>query len=137
MMKKNQKQYKSEDVINSVIRMIVEDKASTKTILDFLQNVLGYKETSSYLYFKKAREKIAKMFECEIKEELDKSKAQLEDMLEEAVKNGNQKIALQIRQELNKLLGLYSPEKVDITSAGDKITEIRLIQVIKKEKENE
>ena len=54
-------------------------------------------------------------------------------MLERSYQKGDYKLSYNIRQEINKLTGLYAAQKVDITSAGEPITEIKLIQINKKE----
>jgi len=53
--------------------------------------------------------------------------------LETLYEEGDNKVKLDVLKELNKLRGLYAAAKVDITSAGEAITEIKLIQVNKKD----
>jgi hypothetical protein len=50
-------------------------------------------------------------------------------MYEDTIKQKNIKLALEIRKEISKLTGLYAAEKVDITSNGKEITEIKLIHI--------
>lgn len=123
------KNLKTEEIIDALVRMRIDKNASNKTILDFLKNQLGYKQSYSYELLKEARKKIQEVYTRDIEEHFEEAKGQLEMMLEKATSRGEHKLALQIRQELNKLLGLYSAEKVDITSGGEKIGEIKLIQI--------
>jgi len=109
------KQYKTEDLVNSVVKMKVEKGASNKTILDFLQNDLGYKETMSYLILKSARNKIQQIWDKNAEAHLEEAKAHLEELLERAFKDKNYKLALAVRQEMNKLMGLYQAEKIDLS----------------------
>ena len=44
---------------------------------------------------------------------MEESKGQLETLLEIAMKNKDLRLALQIRQEINKLMGLYT-ERIDV-----------------------
>jgi len=53
--------------------------------------------------------------------------------LEQIYENGDAKIRLDVIKEMNKLRGLYAAQKLDITSEGKSITEIKLIQVNKKD----
>lgn len=128
------KNLKTEEIIDALVKMRIEKNASNKTILDFLQKELKYKASYSYELLQLARKKIQEVYTRNIEEHFEEAKGQLEEMLERASKRGDYKLSLQIRQELNKLLGLYSPEKIDLTSGGEKITEIKLIQVTKDEK---
>jgi len=128
------KNLKTEEIIDALVKMRIEKNASNKTILDFLQKELKYKASYSYELLQLARKKIQEVYTRNIEEHFEEAKGQLEGMLERASKRGDYKLSLQIRQELNKLLGLYSPEKIDLTSGGEKITEIKLIQVNKDEK---
>jgi hypothetical protein len=127
------KQVKTEDLINGIVKMRVENGASNKTILDFLQNDLGYGQSYSYEIIREARKRIQEIWDRNAEAHLEESKGQLEELYENAIRKKDMKLALQVRQELNKLMGLYSPDKLDITSNGKEITEIKLIQIKSKE----
>jgi len=128
------KQIKTEDLINSIVQMKVQKGASNKTILDFLQNDLEYGQTYAYQMLKEARKRIQVIWDKQTEGALEESKAQLEEMYEKAFGRKDYKLALEVRKEMNKMLGLNSPEKIDITSGGDKITEIKIIEVKNGEK---
>jgi protein-disulfide isomerase-like protein with CxxC motif len=53
--------------------------------------------------------------------------------LEILYEDGDNKTKLDVLKELNKLRGLYATQKIDITSAGEAITEIRLVQIKSKD----
>jgi hypothetical protein len=127
------KQIKTEDLVNGIVKMRVENGASNKTILDFLQNDLGYGQSYSYEIIREARKRIQEIWDRNAEAHLEESKGQLEELYENAIRKKDMKLALQVRQELNKLMGLYSPDKLDITSNGKEITEIKLIQIKSKE----
>jgi len=130
MMPKN---FKTDDIINGIVKMKVEKGASNKTILDFLQDDLGYKQTYSYELLGLARKRIQEIWDKNAEAHLEEAKGQLEDMLESSIRQKNMKLALEIRKEINKLMGLYGAEKIDITSNGKEITEIKLIQIKSKD----
>jgi hypothetical protein len=109
------KQYKIDDLINGIVKMKVENAASNKTILDFLMNDLGYKQSTAYQFMKQARLRIQEIWDKNAESHLEESKAQLEELMETAVRQKNYKLALNIRQELNKLMGLYAAEKIDFS----------------------
>ncbi len=129
--------YKKEDIIDAIIKMRIEKGASTKTILqDFLMGELKYKQSYSYTLLQDARKEIVKLYSTKNEELANEALGQLESMYEDAIKQKNIKLALEIRKEISKLTGLYAAEKVDITSGGKEITEIKLIQINTKEEIN-
>jgi hypothetical protein len=109
------KQIKTEDLVNNIVKMKVEKGASNKTILDFLQNDLEYGQTYAYEILKAARKRIQEIWDKNAEAHLEESKGQLEELYEEAIRNKNMKLALQIRQELNRLMGLYAAEKIELS----------------------
>lgn len=129
--------YKKEDIIDAIVKMRIEKGSSTKTIIqNFLMGELGYKQSYSYQLLQEARTKIVELYDTQNKELANEALGHLESMYEDAIKGKNMKMALDIRKEISKLTGLYAAEKVDITSAGAPITEIKLIQVNKKGDDN-
>jgi hypothetical protein len=126
--------YKKEDIIDAIVKMRIEKGSSTKTIIqEFLMGQLGYKISYSYTLLQEAREKIVSLYNTQNKELANEALGHLESLYEDAIKGKNMKLALEIRKEISKLTGLYAAQKVDITSGGEAITEIKLIQVNKKE----
>jgi hypothetical protein len=128
------KQIKTEDLVNGVVKMKVENGASNKTILDFLMNNLGYGQSYAYEVMRDARKKIQEIWDKNAEAHLEEAKAHLEELYENAIRKKDMKLALQVRQELNKLMGLYSPEKLDITSNGQTISEIKIIEIRNEQK---
>jgi hypothetical protein len=126
--------YKKEDIIDAVVKMRIEKGASTKTIIqEFLMAELGFKQSYCYVILQEARQKIVELYNTQNAELANEALGHLESMYEDAIKQKNIKLALEIRKEISKLTGLYAAQKVDITSGGKEITEIKLIQVKSKE----
>lgn len=125
--------WKKEDIVNAIVKMRTEQMATTKTILDFLMTDIGYGQSYSYELIKESRDKIVKLYDNDNVARVQEAIGQLETMLERSYQRGDYKLSYQIRQELSKLTGLYAASKVDITSNGEAITEIKLIQINKKE----
>jgi hypothetical protein len=108
--------YKKEDIIDAVVKMRIEKGASSKTIIqEFLMEQLGYKISYSYVIYQEARQKIVELYSVHNTELANEALGQLESMLEDALKQKNMKLALEIRKEMSKLTGLYSPEKIDVS----------------------
>lgn len=126
--------YKKEDIIDAIVKMRIEKGASTKTIIqEFLMGELGYKQSYSYDLLQEARVKIVSLYDTQNKQLANEALGHLESMYEDAIKSKNSKLALEIRKEISKLTGLYAASKVDITSGGEPITEIKLIQIKSKD----
>lgn len=126
--------WKKEDIIDAIVKMRIEKGSSTKTIIQgFLMGELKYKQSYAYQLMGEARDKIVELYQVNNSALANEALGHLESMYEDAIKEKNKKLALEIRKEINKLTGAYAAEKVDITSGGKDITEIKLIQVNKKD----
>ena len=116
------KNFKKDEVIRKVIDMRIKDCASTRTILDFLKNELGYEQTQAYQYLRWAREEIKEQFNQTNPEAINEAIAQYEEMLQLIKKEKNYKLWNDMNKELNKLKGLYET-KVNISG------EVKTIQI--------
>jgi hypothetical protein len=65
--------------------------------------------------YQEARQKIVELYNTQNHELANEALGQLESMLEDALRQKNMKLALEIRKEMSKLTGLYSPEKIDLS----------------------
>ncbi len=116
-----------ENIIMALVKMRVERFATTKTMLDFLQNKpLSYKDSYAYELIRESKKRIQQIFKEEYEESFHNALARLEEIIETTK---NEKVRLDSQKELNKLLGLYRPQKVDITSNGK---ELNISEVIVK-----
>jgi hypothetical protein len=93
--------------------MRTERMATTKTILDFLMNDIGYGQTYSYQLIKESREKIIEIYDTNNISKVEEAMAQLETMLQRSYQKSDYKLSYNIRQELNKLQGLYAAQKIE------------------------
>lgn len=122
------KKYDREYLVAKIAMMRIKGK-STHTILDFLMETVGMSRKVAYDVLQDAQKYIMEQTNEDVKLALAESIQRLEELYE----SGNDKVRLDVLKEMNKLRGLYAAQKVDITSAGEAITEIKLIQVNKKE----
>ena len=114
-------EYTKDDLIAHIINLRLVENWSTKSILDFLQNKLGYKTTQSYEYITWAREEIKERYKATNDAMVEEAVYQYEQMIEKAKYIGDIKLWNELRKELNKILGVYSNDKLDITSGGKPI----------------
>lgn len=126
--------HKREDIVDAVVKMRIEKGASTKTIInDFLMGQLGYKTSYAYDLYKQARVKIVELYDTKNTELANEALGTLESLYEDAISNGEKKLALEVRKEINKLTGLYAAEKIDIRGNVDNKI---IIEIVKNKDEN-
>lgn len=129
--------YRREDLINEIIRLRLEKGASTKWIIkDYLQDQIGYKQTYAYQLYREARARIKELYDEKAIELVNETLGQLEDLYQQSVSGRNLKLALEVRKEISKLIGLYASEKIDITSGGETLKNITF-EIIEKKKSDD
>lgn len=101
-------------LIKKVAEMRIEGK-STPFILDFLQNQIGYCYSTAYEIIREVQKYITTIQDKKVEDAYTDSISRLERLYESTT---DKKTRLQIQQELNKLQGLYKPNRVDITTNG-------------------
>lgn len=126
------KKYDRELLVSKVAMMRIKG-SSTQTILDFLMEKIGMSRKIAYEVLKDAQLYVMEQTNEDVKSAFAEAIQRLEILYED----GNDKLKLEVQKEINKLRGLYAADKVDITSGGDKITEIRLVQVVKEKNKDE
>ena len=135
MKKDERKDWDKEQLISALVKMRVEKFATTKTMLDFLMNDIGYSQTYAYELIKLSKEMIHNIFKEEHEESFHNAIARLEEIIETTK---NEKTRLEAQKEMNKLLGLHRPQKVDLTTNGKdlQIGEV-VVKIIRKEDEED
>ena len=112
------KDWDKEQIISALVKMRVEKFATTKTMLDFLMKEIGYAQTYAYEMIKISKTRINEIFKEEHEESFHNAIARLEEIIETTK---NEKTRLEAQKEMNKLLGLHKPQRVDVTSNGKDI----------------
>lgn len=119
MKNSEKKTFDRDQIIMGLIKMRIEKFATTKTMLDFLMKDLGYGQTYSYELIKESKNKINDIFKEEHEQSFYTAMARLEDIIETTK---NEKMRLEAQKEMNKLLGLHRPQKVDVTTNGKDVS---------------
>lgn len=112
MKNSEKKTWDRDQIILALVKMRVEKFATTKTMLHFLMVELGYAQTYSYELIKESKKKVNEIFKEESEESFYNSMARLEEMIETTK---NEKVRLEAQKEMNKLLGLHRPTKVEVS----------------------
>lgn len=108
--KKRGPSYDREFLVGKVSMMRIKGK-STYFILDFLMEKVGMSRKVAYEVLADAQKLIIEMQKSEIDVAIAEAMARLEELYE----NADGKLKLEVQKEINKLKGLYSAEKIDIT----------------------
>jgi len=121
--------YTKDDLIAQIIKLRLVENWSTKSILDFLQDDLGYGQTQSYEYIKWAKEEIKERYKGTNDAAVEEAIYQYEEMLEKAKSKGDIKLWNELKKELNKITGIYSTQKIELSGEINGIN----INIIKKD----
>jgi hypothetical protein len=95
----------------------------------------SYSERMAFYYLQYLRDYIKENVNVDREEMMATHLQQLETMASD-LKETNPKLYLEYMREINKLTGLYEPQKVDITTGGDKINKIT-VEIITRENKKE
>lgn len=126
--------YKREELITKVVKMRLEDMASTKTILDHLMNDLKYKQANAYNILREARQQIINYYKEMNTSSLEEAIGQMENLSEDAKKRKDYKLAFEIRKELSKIQGHYK-ERIELSGSVD--TTVKIIRLMGPTENNE
>jgi len=134
---KKDKIYQTSDLVD----MIVEWKSQGLPHYSIIRNIvaLDYSTTYAYHLIHSAMPRVQEVLKHIAVNRLESVIAELERTKQDCLDEGDKATALQYTKEINKMLGLDAT-KLDITSGGDKITQIsviKLTEIKNKEHENE
>lgn len=102
--------YDREFLTNKISMMRIKGK-STYFILEFLMEEVGMSRKIAYEILADAQKNIVEIQKVEMDTAFNEAIAKLEDLYE----NAEPKLRLEIQKEINKLRGLYSAEKIDVS----------------------
>ena len=138
MPRKKDPKYKKQDLINKAVELSCSGTLQQE-IIQWLMNEGQCQIAYCYEILREAKPVIMETLKDISKDRLEKTIADLEKMMAEAKAIGDKKLALEIYKEINKIAGIGT-QKIDVTTAGEKINEIsviRLIEIKNKEDEND
>lgn len=108
------------EVIEEIIDLRVKKGYSSTSIVKYLKYTYDINQSRAYELIREARELLGEIYLKVNETALEESIMLLENMREQEIRNTNNKLALEIQKELNKINQLYI-KKIDITSGGEKI----------------
>lgn len=119
--------YDRELMINDVIKKRIEG-ASSYTLVNYIMDNYKCSKKIAYDILLAVQEEIVRIQYDDIEKSLADALSRLENIYEK----GSPKIKLEAQKEINKIKGLYQ-DKIDITSKGEALTEIKIIEVNKRD----
>jgi hypothetical protein len=118
-----------DQIIADIIHLRIKKGYSSNNIIAFLKEKYKVQKSQAYNYIKLAREQLGEIYNEVNKDALKDSIMLMENMLQNALEKNDNKLALDILKELNKVNQLYI-EKLDVTSGGETVKNITF-QIIK------
>lgn len=109
-------QKKTEDLIDDLVEKYIKEGFSRLDLVAYLMNELGYKTSYAYELIRMANKKIEDVMKETISDKFTMSLTLLQQQYHRAVKNKNDRLALEIVREINKISGLY---KENVQLNGD------------------
>ena len=106
--------------IQKIIDLRYKDGYSSPELVKYLMDTYKINISRSYELITEAKEKLGEMYSLINNKSLEEAIMILENMRQDAIKNKNGKLALEVQKELNKVNQLHI-KKLDITSGGEKI----------------
>lgn len=137
MARKKDPKYKKIDLINKIVEMTCSGKSQPE-VINWLKTEAECQISYIYECLREAKPIIIDTLKDLSKDRLEMTIAELEEMKADAKRAHDKKLVLEIQKEINKIAGLHNQkQELDITSGGDKITEIKLIEIVRKGDEDE
>jgi maltooligosyltrehalose synthase len=122
---KGAKNFDREVVVNQCVKLRIEG-FSTYKLLEFLSAEYNIGRPTGYEILQEAQRVVVDIQKNDIENAYHDAIARLERLYEQTDDN---KLKLNIQQEINKIRGIYEPQKLDVTSGGETLAQIKLIQV--------
>jgi len=111
-----------ENRIDRIIELIGSGIVMRKPLLQFITKEFEISDSQFDKDFRKARKDIQELNRPKIKRHISNAILKLEILYNKNFKMQDYRECRNVQAELNKLLGLYKPIGIDLTTAGDKIT---------------
>lgn len=127
MARKKNPTYKKDDLIKIIVDKVCQGIPQAQIKEDIIK--LGYSAIYFYELYRDAKPIFQEALKGIAENKLEATIEEMEVQYKLALDDGDRRLANDIRKEINKISGLHQT-KVDITSQGDKINQIKIIKII-------
>lgn len=110
----------TEKIIEDLIRLRTVEGYSTGALVRYLKDTYDYKKSRAFELIREARANVGEFYYKTDESVLEDALERMETMYQRAIERGDDKLALSVIQEMNKVKQLYI-NKIDLTSKGEKI----------------
>lgn len=111
-----------EDRMTRVFEAMLYEKKSYTEFKEQISKEFGITQRQAENMWADARKRLKERYSQEQEEVLQEQLNRYHDLLMRARDSGNRRVEREVLADMNKLYGLESPKKVDITSAGEQIS---------------
>lgn len=111
-----------EERMTRVFEAILYQKLSYVEFRDQISREFGITQRQAENLWAEARKRLKERYSQEQEEVLQEQLNRYHDLLMRARDSGNRRVEREVLADMNKLYGLESPKKVDITSGGEQIS---------------
>lgn len=118
--KTNEAQY--EEMMTESFEMILYQKLSFTEYRSQAAKKFGISTRQAENLYKEARTRLKERFSQERDEIIHEQLNRYYDLLMRCRESGNRRVEAEILRDLNKLYGIESAQKVDVTSGGEKLS---------------
>jgi hypothetical protein len=112
--------FDKDKIINEIIELRIKKGYSSTSLVKYLEETHKVKVARAYELIRESREKMGEVYNKVNDKILEESIIFLEQMRQDALNTKNNRLALEIQKELNKVNNLYI-KKLDITTNGESI----------------
>lgn len=111
-----------EDRMTRVFEAMLYEKKSYTEFKEQISKEFGITQRQAENMWAEARKRLKERYSQEQEEVLQEQLNRYHDLLMRARDSGNRRVEREVLADMNKLYGLESPKKVDITSGGEQIS---------------
>jgi len=111
-----------EEQLKVAFEMIVYKRLSYVEFKEVYSKEMGISQRQAENVWSKVKDTLKERYKDERDEILESQLTRYYDLLERARESGNRRIEREVLSDLNKLYGIESPQKVDLTSKGEPIS---------------
>jgi hypothetical protein len=110
-----------EEQLNTAFELIVYKRLSYVEFKEIYSKEMGISQRQAENVWSKVKTILKERYKDERDEILETQLNRMYDLLNRCRDAGNRRVEAEILRDINKLYGLDSPQKIDITSGGDPI----------------
>jgi ribosomal protein S7 len=121
------KNLKTTEIIEDIVVQRYTNMMSTLNLVAYIKKEYGFKQSRAYELVREARMEVAEYHRKTNENVLEDAINKMETMFQDAIEANNNKLAIDIQKELNKVQQLYQ-DTLKLDLGGDTAIEINIIK---------